>query len=112
MAQCLAPLSALCGDMEVRVDTRDRTLDNIMDAGSPTMNFVNTGDAITPPSLETGFDYAIREACRTHQPKPDVYASDAAAGWPLSFGDAEKVLVAAFNRICPQFMRIGSIEKK
>ena len=83
--------------MEVRVDTRARTLDNIMAAGSPTINFVNTRDAITPPSLETRVDYAIQDACRTHQPKPDVYASDAAFGWPLSFGGANEVLMAVFN---------------
>ena len=79
------------------MDTRARTLDNIMAVGSPTMKFVNTGDASTPPSLETGVDYAMQEACRTHQPKPDVCASDATVGWPLSFGGANEVLMAVFN---------------
>ncbi len=111
-AQGLAPLSALCGDMEVRVDTRARTLDNIMAAGSPTMKFVNTGDAITPPSLETGFEYAMQEGCRTHQPKPDVCASDAAVGWLLSLSGAYNFLISDFNGISRHFIRMGSILKK
>jgi hypothetical protein len=40
---------------EVRVETRARTFDNIMPAGGPTMNFVNTRDAITAPSVGNQF---------------------------------------------------------
>ena len=94
---------------EVRVETRARTVDNIMAAGSPTINFVNTRDAITAPSLETGFDYAMQEGCRTHQPKPDVCASDAAVGWLLSLSGAYNFLMSAFSGISRHFMRIGSI---
>ena len=81
---------------EVRVETRARTFDNIMPAGGPTMNFVNTRDAITAPSLETGFDYAMQEGCRTHQPKPDVCASNTAVGWLLLLGGAYNFLMTVF----------------
>jgi hypothetical protein len=60
------------------------------------MILVNTKVAIAVPSLETGFDYAIQEACRTHQPKPVTCASDAAVGWPLLFGGAYNFLITMF----------------
>jgi hypothetical protein len=60
-------------------------------------NVVNTKVAITVPSLESGFDYDILKACRTHQPKPVTCASDAAVGWPLSLGGANNFLVSIFG---------------
>jgi hypothetical protein len=71
-------------------------------------NVVNTKVAITPLSLETGFDYDIQKACRTHQPKPVTCASDAAAGWLLSFGGANNFLMTKFLGISLHFMTIGT----